>query len=146
MHRLIRLLLAGACGLALMASAAHPNTGRVTRSQAALAGGPAPECMTGSDGRNVCGYNCKLGSAGQVACADTPEGVCANNADGSVSCSRLASGGPAAALPPPECRMGSDGRNVCGYNCRLGSRGFVYCASHPDYHCRLNADGTFTCP
>ena len=51
-----------------------------------------------------------------------------------------------AAPPPQECRMGSDGMNVCGYNCMLGSSGRYYCSSYPDGRCALNSDGTYTCP
>ena len=53
--------------------------------------------------------------------------------------------GPGAA-PPTECRMGSDGMNVCGYNCRLGANGHMYCSGIPNGQCALNSDGSFTCP
>lgn len=46
----------------------------------------------------------------------------------------------------PECRMGTDGRNACGFNCRMGTNGKIYCASRPDGRCAFNTDGTFTCP
>jgi hypothetical protein len=45
----------------------------------------------------------------------------------------------------PECKMGSDGRQTCGYNCKLSSNGHWYCASRPDGKCALNSDGTYTC-
>jgi hypothetical protein len=48
--------------------------------------------------------------------------------------------------PPPDCRMGTDGINSCGYNCRMGTDGHMYCASRPDAQCAFNTDGTFTCP
>lgn len=44
-----------------------------------------------------------------------------------------------------ECKMGSDGTKVCGYDCRMGSNGRVYCADTPDGSCAMNVDGTFTC-
>jgi len=47
--------------------------------------------------------------------------------------------------PPPQCRMGTDGQNVCGYNCRMGTNGHMYCAATPDGRCAMNTDGTFTC-
>jgi hypothetical protein len=53
---------------------------------------------------------------------------------------------PPRAAPAPECRMGSDGQNTCGYNCRLGSDGHFYCSSVPNGHCALNSDGSFSCP
>lgn len=48
--------------------------------------------------------------------------------------------------PEPECRMGTNGRQTCGYNCRMGTNGQFYCASRPDGRCAMNTDGTFSCP
>ncbi len=112
--------------------------------------GPAPSCRMGSDGRQACGYNCRIGSDGVAACADTPNGTCAIDSSGQVTCSQLG-GGPRGGMligagPKPECRMGSNGRNTCGYNCRLGSGGSFFCASRPDGQCAMNSDGTWTCP
>lgn len=42
--------------------------------------------------------------------------------------------------------MGTDGRQVCGYNCRMGTNGRMYCASRPDGQCAMSSDGTFSCP
>ena len=53
---------------------------------------------------------------------------------------------PANAAPAPECRMSSNGTNVCGYNCQYASNGDVSCASRPDGHCAFNSDGSLTCP
>jgi hypothetical protein len=39
-----------------------------------------------SNGTNVCGYNCVHGSNGQVWCASRPDGRCALNSNGSVTC------------------------------------------------------------
>ena len=110
-------------------------------------GAPPPECKMGSDGQQACGYGCMMGSDGRVACADTPDGTCAMGSDGRVTCTQVArpAGGPAGG-PPPECKMGSDGQQYCGYNCKMGSNGRFYCASRPDGQCALNADGTFACP
>lgn len=110
-----------------------------------IAGG-APECRMGSDGRQACGFNCRIGSDGVSACADSPNGVCAIGSNGRVTCSRVSGSGLAPAGPPPECKMSSRGVNTCGYNCRHGSRGDVYCASRPDGQCALNSDGTWSCP
>ncbi len=159
MFRTFRVILAVAAGLALMASAGSTagSAARSTRTVESVGGSdsdivdaaPEPECRMQTNGRNVCGYNCQMGSNGRVACADTPDGVCGMNTDGSVSCSQLrhsrfASGGNT--REKPECRMGTDGIRTCGYNCRMGTNGRFYCASHPDYQCAFNSDGTFTCP
>ncbi|MGQ0505598.1 MAG: hypothetical protein ACT4TC_09785, partial [Myxococcaceae bacterium] len=52
--------------------------------------------------------------------------------------------GSAPALPS-DCKFGSDGQKVCGYDCRLGSNGRAYCASTPDGRCAMNTDGTVSC-
>jgi hypothetical protein len=111
-------------------------------------GAQPTECKMGSDGQQACGYHCMMGSDGHTACADTPNGRCAMGSDGRVTCTQLAgpAGAPPPGSPPPECRMGSDGQQYCGYNCRMGSNGRFYCASRPDGQCALNSDGTFACP
>lgn len=106
----------------------------------------APECRMGSNGRQACGFNCRMGSDGVTACADTPDGVCAMGSNGRITCSQLRGGGGSVGGPPPECRMGSDGQQTCGYNCRMGSNGRFYCASRSDGQCAFNSNGTFTCP
>jgi hypothetical protein len=53
---------------------------------------------------------------------------------------------PPATPGAPECKMGSNGQQTCGYNCKLGSGGSWFCASKPDGQCALNGDGTWTCP
>jgi hypothetical protein len=123
-----------------------PEAPAVARATVLLAAQPT-ECRMGSNGRQACGYNCRIGSDGIAACADTPNGVCGINAWGQVTCSNV--GGSGAVFlggPKPECRMGSHGRQTCGYNCRLGSRGSFYCASRPDGQCAMNSDGSWTCP
>jgi hypothetical protein len=47
--------------------------------------------------------------------------------------------------PQPECRMGSDGRQACGYQCRMGSDGVVNCADTPNGTCAMGADGHVVC-
>jgi hypothetical protein len=126
----------------------HPSYAQADAPAPSVAsqGERAPECRMGSDGRQACGYNCRMGSDGVMACANTPDGVCAMGSDGHVSCSRVAKRSHDSGRAP-ECRMGSHGQNVCGYNCRMGSNGrFFYCASRPDGRCAMNSDGTFTCP
>jgi hypothetical protein len=39
-----------------------------------------------SNGTNVCGYNCMYASNGQVSCASRPDGRCAFNSDGTLTC------------------------------------------------------------
>lgn len=106
-----------------------------------------PECRMGKNGRQACGYNCEIGQDGISACADTPDGACAVGTDGHVTCTQLAvRGGANAGGKPPECRVGTDGLQVCGYNCRMGTNGRFYCATMPDGECAQNSNGTFTCP
>jgi hypothetical protein len=55
-------------------------------------------------------------------------------------------GGANAGGQQPDCKAGSDGINVCGYNCKQGTNGRMYCATRPEGTCAQNHDGTFTCP
>jgi TPR repeat protein len=119
---------------------------RARESEAKARTAERPECKMGSDGIHVCGYDCKMGADRHVACADTPNGRCAMSTDGSISCSQIAPSFVGAGMPPPECKMGADGRKVCGYNCRMGSNGRMYCSRTPNGKCAFNADGTFSCP
>jgi hypothetical protein len=68
--------------------------------------------------------------------------VLACNANYTATPAPATPGAPAA----PECKMGSDGNQTCGYNCKLGSDGHWYCASKPEGQCALNASGSWTCP
>ncbi|MFZ5446355.1 MAG: hypothetical protein ACOZQL_40585 [Myxococcota bacterium] len=54
---------------------------------------------------------------------------------------------PAATPAPasPSCRMGTDGRQACGYNCRMGTDGVMACADTPDGVCAMGTDGRVTC-
>jgi hypothetical protein len=65
---------------------------------------------------------------------------------GSSGSTSMSGGVRATGAPAPECRLGSDGINTCGYNCRLGSNGRFYCASVPNGQCSLNSNGTWSCP
>ena len=101
-----------------------------------------------TDGGQACGYNCMMGTDGHVVCANTSDGVCAMGANGRVSCSSVGpetSRGPAAASPPPTCRLNSDGSRSCGYNCRMGSDGHFECARTPDGVCAMGANGRAYC-
>jgi hypothetical protein len=102
-----------------------------------------PECRMGSDGRQACGYDCRIGSDGVAACANTPDGTCAMGSDGRVVCSQVVTAQQSA--EPRECKLGSDGSQTCGYNCRFGSNGRWYCASTPNGRCAMNSNGTFSC-
>ncbi len=63
-----------------------------------------------------------------------------------IGCNAPPQGAQTATAGAPECKMGSDGQNTCGYNCKLGSDGHWYCASKPEGQCALNATGSWTCP
>lgn len=110
--------------------------------------GEVPDCWKDSAGKQVCGFNCVV-NEGHVGCASTPYGRCWA-ASGDVRCADgptiTVMGVGDGSTKPPECKMGSDGMNACGYNCKLGSNGKAYCSSVPNGTCALNADGTFTCP
>lgn len=43
-------------------------------------------CLTGSDGINACGHDCKIGSAGIAGCSNIPGGTCSTGSDGLVYC------------------------------------------------------------
>jgi hypothetical protein len=47
--------------------------------------------------------------------------------------------------PEPECRMGADGHQACGYACRMGADGVMVCAEEPDAECRMGANGRVVC-
>ncbi|MBL8950586.1 MAG: hypothetical protein JNK82_07415 [Myxococcaceae bacterium] len=106
-----------------------------------------PECKMGKNGRQACGYNCEAGTDGVAACADTPDGSCTKGEDGHVTCTQLAvRGGANAGGAVPECRTGTDGVQVCGYNCKKGTNGRYFCATMPDGECTPTESGTYTCP
>ena len=44
-----------------------------------------------------------------------------------------------------ECRMGRDGKQVCGFHCRTGSDGVVKCARTEQGSCTIGADGRAAC-
>lgn len=141
------LLLWIALGCSATANSAQTGTGAEGTTQS-TASAEEPECKMGSNGQNVCGYHCEMGSNGRVYCADTPDGKCSFNSDGTYTCTQLAHTRQAVAAngPEPECKLQSNGKKVCGYNCRTGSNGRAYCSSIPNGECSLNSDGTFSCP
>lgn len=47
--------------------------------------------------------------------------------------------------PPPDCRMGTDGRQACGYDCSMGTDGVVSCADTPNGRCAMGTDGRVVC-
>ena len=110
--------------------------------------GQVPDCWKDSTSKQVCGFNCVV-NEGRVGCASTPYGHC-SVAGADVRCvdgpTITVMGVGAASSKAPECKMGSDGMNACGYNCKLGSNVEAYCSSVPNGACALNADGTFSCP
>ena len=123
------------------------NKAASNKAASAPARSATAQCRTGNDGRQACGYNCDVGSDGVAACADTPDGTCSGGADGHVTCTQLAvRGGANAGGRPPECRTGTDGVKVCGYNCKKGTNGRYFCAAMPEGECTPNANGTYTCP
>ena len=104
---------------------------------------PPPTCKA-QDGRVACGYSCASG-AGQLACAKTPFGVCAE------------SGGAPSCFDPDKaviCAKGTSlekatclkkGTSVfCGYACaRAGDE--IACARSPDGSCDTGGPGKPAC-
>ncbi len=116
------------------------------QAQVVKKGSSKPECKIGKNGRQACGYNCEVGGDGVSACADTPDGSCTKGEDGHVTCTQLAvRGGANAGGAVPECRTGTDGVQVCGYNCKKGTNGRYFCATMPDGECTPNENGTYSC-
>ncbi|WP_223754311.1 hypothetical protein [Myxococcus sp. RHSTA-1-4] len=101
-----------------------------------------PECME-SRGKVACGYNCRLFN-GEVACNQTPYGVC------STHFHQLVCWDPpesvihefGAKTPEPRCLNASEAVS-CGYDCKA-TRAEVRCASTPNGVCRLD-NNRFTC-
>ena len=46
-------------------------------------------CVVSASGNGNCGYDCVESDAGDVACANTPDGACRKNAAGDVTCTQL---------------------------------------------------------
>lgn len=95
---------------------------------------PPPECLT-RGGVTACGYKCRAHN-GEVACAQSPDGVCGNSPDDLVCwdpspelyCIEVAR-----ALPPARCLV-HDGKIACGYACE-GRGGALGCAASPTGTC-----------
>lgn len=64
----------------------HATCSQLVARGGSNAGGPPPSCLTGTDGRTVCGYHCAMGKNGRYYCANRPEGQCQANADGTYAC------------------------------------------------------------
>jgi hypothetical protein len=45
----------------------------------------------------------------------------------------------------PQCRMGTDGVQACGYRCMMGTDGHMACANSPEGVCAMGNDGHATC-
>ncbi|WNG24832.1 hypothetical protein F0U62_13045 [Cystobacter fuscus] len=94
---------------------------------------PPPQCVS-SQGRTVCGYQCKTSSS-HAACARTPYGVCQLLA-GNIHCwdpPRVAIAHPDKSGTKPECKE-IRGKMACGYNCRVAN-GEVACNGTPHGVC-----------
>ncbi|HEY1100726.1 MAG TPA: hypothetical protein VGF99_17435 [Myxococcota bacterium] len=109
------------------------------------------ECRTGGDGVAVCGYACRVGGNGRVACAQTPQGVCSVGGNGIATCfdpqrprGRF-SDDDEAPRTPATCRTGGDGGVACGWDCRVGGDGISVCADTDDGVCRVGGNGRATC-
>jgi len=136
---------AGSGGAGATAPPPPPPAGQ-RQAQVVKKGSSKPECKMGKTGRQACGYNCDVGTDGVAACADTPDGSCAKGEDGHVTCTQLAvRGGANAGGAVPECRTGTDGVQVCGYNCKKATNGRYFCAATPEGECTATPDGKYTC-
>jgi hypothetical protein len=119
---------------------------------ALLVGSAAAEssCVQSGTGESACGYSCKVSSMGSVACARTPQGACAMNSYGRISCFD----------PSPEvrrwmqrtgqlvtasCKVSSTGTIACGYECKLNSTGGAQCAATPLGACAVNSYSRLQC-
>ena len=102
----------------------------------------APRCLN-QYGKTACGYQC-LAAHGEVACANTPDGIC--NADGgTVTCWDPPESVRAYyrdRVPRPECRSRA-GKVACGYRCQTHDND-VACATTPEGICGVSYDG-ITC-
>jgi len=107
----------------------------------------APSCVRDRDGAVVCGYACQEGAAGRPRCATTPDGACAVDKAGVVTCTRFAPasrlyvGGPIEA----SCVRGARGVNVCGYGCAAGGDGNARCSQTPFGTCAKQTNGVVRC-
>jgi hypothetical protein len=62
----------------------------------------------------------------------------------------VAACGAGQAIPPtnpgqPQCRMGTDGVQACGYTCMMGTDGHMACANSLEGVCAMGNDGHVTC-
>ena len=99
---------------------------------------PRPKCLSRA-GRTICGYHCQANDA-DVACADTPDGICTSNHNG-ITCWDPPSSAYCAdqtKLPRPKCVLYQE-QTACGYACETRS-GQVRCAETPGGKCTAEHD------
>lgn len=103
---------------------------------------PSVECVEDED-QKVCGYHC-LKNYGQMRCAGTPQGTCAQ-VEGKLTCwdpSPALVAWLGAKLPAPTC-VSNYGLMACGYHC-VEHDGHLGCAQTPMGQCAGNF-GTVVC-
>ena len=87
-------------------------------------------CVTGNDGRQTCGYDCKV-SGNDVQCATDPKQRCVVAPSGAIKCGY-------------DCKV-TDTSAKCGKylysNCLVDHYGDVQCGSN----CKLREDGEVVC-
>lgn len=110
--------------------------------RAVFGAGARPSCVA-KEGKVTCGYNCAE-AGGQVACAQTPRGVC-DARTGKVVCfdppaEVYAVWGSGAPAPSCEAR---EGKVACGYACVAGG-GSIACARTPAGAC-IERGGKTSC-
>lgn len=97
---------------------------------------PPAQCQA-KQGSLACGYHCQTRDGGEVACANTPDGICVATPRG-VTCwdppvtTYCADDKP---LPRPIC-VTQDGHAGCGYDCKARN-GAIACAQTPGGRCQL---------
>jgi len=97
---------------------------------------PRADCIT-RNGSVVCGYAC-TGLGDEMACAQSPDGICRASSKRGVVCwdpspsTYCADNKP---LPRPQCIM-SDGEIACGYGCEARG-GNMACAATPGGKCNI---------
>jgi hypothetical protein len=105
---------------------------------------PASTCTT-NNGKTACGYRC-LAAHGDLACAQTPLGICRATSDGATNPGVVCWDPPESVrlhygdrAPPPDCVM-RRGELTCGYRCQASGDN-AECAQTPDGVCRASSRG-----
>lgn len=106
-----------------------------------------PQCKRDGAGGVVCGYGCASSPRGHVRCASTPDGACASDKAGSITCTDFDVGQRIFLGPPPQasCLKGADGHVECGYGCVREVTGNARCSTSPLGACATGADGHASC-